>query len=850
MSLLTPLRTVIAAALAGAQLCLLSVSAEAAPELQPAPAPKARSLSLQYDTQSAAGSSTQALTLRFASGRQQLLASADCEDGLVRDFTRSVTWEVNPPSIAKISRSGVITPMANGEAIILARSASGAVAKLPVRVEDSTVSPPINFPNQVVPIFTKLGCNAGGCHGKSGGQNGFRLSLLGFEPEEDFEHLVKESRGRRLFPAAPDNSLLLLKAVGTFPHGGGKRLEPDSRDYQLMRRWIAQGMPYGKTNDPTVERIEVYPLERTMEPDGEQQLVVKAVYSNGTMEDVTASAQYDSNDKDISQVDGAGLVKAVSRSGDAAIMVRYQSRVAVFRATIPLGIAVTKLPPSRGFIDDLVFKKLQIIGMPPSELCDDATFIRRVTVDIAGRLPTAEETRTFLAETHPLKREYVVDALLESSDYADTFANKWSALLRNKRGAENQMRGNFAFHGWIRDSLMENKPYDQFVSEILTASGDSGQNPPATWYRQVRDTTSQLEDSAQLFMGTRMKCAQCHHHPFEKWSQQDYFSLGAFFAQVGRKGGEQPGDESIYHKRGLATTVNKKTNQKVKPAALGAKAPELSPDDDPRQALAEWLGAKDNPFLAKALVNRYWKHFFNRALVEPEDDVRDTNPASNPELFTALARNFIETGFDLKKLVRSICVSSTYQLSAVPNEHNAQDRQFYSRYYPKRLTAEILLDAINGVTGSQTAFASTQEGTRAVQLPDNSYNAASYFLTVFGRPEGATSCECERSQDASLAQSLHLLNSKDIQAKLSSDTGRAARMATDTKTPDNSLIESLYYAVYSRSPKSDEVAAATQHLSKRAETAKDAPERSVRRREAYEDILWALMSSKEFLFNH
>ncbi|MBI3870355.1 MAG: DUF1553 domain-containing protein [Verrucomicrobia bacterium] len=807
-------------------------------------------LALEFDAASAAGAKPAMLRLKTSAARQQVLATAQGSDGFVRDLTRSVTWESSPANIVKISRSGLITPIADGEATVSARTAEGATASLKVRVEDSKAEQPINFGNQVVPIFTKLGCNAGGCHGKSGGQNGFRLSLLGFEPPEDYEHLVKESRGRRLFPAAPDQSLLLLKATGILPHGGGKRLETDSRDYQLIRRWIAQGMPYGKPEDPTVDRIEVHPVERTLRRDAQQQLVVKAIYTDGTVEDVTAGAQYDSNDKDIAQVDAAGQVKVVSRAGDAAVMVRYQSKVSVFRATIPLGIEVTKLPPSRTFVDDLVFKKLKTIGIPPSEMCDDATFLRRVSIDIAGRLPTPEETRRFLADTHPLKRDYAIDSLLESSDYADYFANKWSALLRNKRGAETQARGNFAFHGWIRDSFMENKPYNQFVSEILTASGDSTQNPPVAWYRQVRDTTSQLEDSAQLFMATRMKCAQCHHHPFERWSQQDYFSLGAFFAQVSRKGGQEPGDEFIYHKRGVAAAVNKKTNQKVKPAPLGGKPLDIASDDDPRQALADWLGAKNNPFLSKALVNRYWKHFFNRGLVEPEDDVRDTNPASNPELFNALSQHFIESGFDLKQLIRDICRSSTYQLSAVPNEHNGDDRQFFSRYYPKRLSAEVLLDAINTATESQTTFNGTQEGTRAVQLPDNSYNANSYFLTVFGRPEGTSACECERSQDASLAQSLHLLNSKDIQAKLSADGGRASKLAQDAAKPDGAKLEDLYYVVYSRAPKAEEITTATQHLGKRALGAKDDKEKTARRREAYEDILWALMSSKEFLFNH
>lgn len=831
---------------------VLLLSAWVMPSLafaEAAKAPSVSKLAVEYGGPASAPNSG-GLQLKGAGARQQLLATAQCADGMTRDLTHSVKWEVSPANIVKITPGGLVTPLADGEAVLTARSHDGAAAKLRVQVKDAKTAAPMNFANQVVPIFTKLGCNAGGCHGKSGGQNGFRLSLLGFEPAEDIEHLVKESRGRRLFPAAPDQSLLLLKAAGILPHGGGKRLEPDSRDYQVIRRWIAQGMPYGKADDPTVASIEVYPQERTMDRSGDQQLVVTARYTDGSTEDVTAGAQYDSNDKDIAQVDAMGRVRIVGRAGDVAVMIRYQSQVAVFRAAIPLGAEVAKLPPARNFIDELVFKKLKAVGMPPSEICDDATFIRRVTIDVAGRLPTTEETRKFLADKHPNKREYLIDNLLESPDYAEYFANKWSALLRNKRGADTHARANFGFYNWIRDSFMENKPYNEFVNEILTASGDMSQNPPATWYRQVRDTTSQLEDTAQLFMATRMKCAQCHHHPFEKWSQDDYFRLGAFFSQVSRKAGDQPGDEAIYHKRGVATAVNKKTNQKVTPAPLGGKPLDLPAEADPREALADWLGAKDNPFLAKALINRYWKHFFNRALVEPEDDIRDTNPPSNPELFTALAQHFIESGFDLKDLVRTITRSSAYQLSSIPNEFNAQDKQFFSRYYPKRLTAEVLLDAINEVSQSQTAFAGTQEGTKAVQLPDNSYNASSYFLTVFGRPDATSSCECERSQDASLAQSLHLLNSKDIQAKLSADSGRAAKLATDAAQKDEQKIEDLYYTVFSRAPKADEVTTAVTHVSKRSSAQKEDKEKLLKRREAYEDILWALMSSKEFLFNH
>ena len=814
--------------------------------LEATPSPTAKTLSIEF-----VGTLPHAsVSLRNSGARQQMLATAECSDGLIRDLTRTVEWTVAPKDIVKVSHTGVITPIADGEATLTARASDRVSAQIKILVKDAKISSAINFANQVVPVFTKLGCNSGGCHGKSGGQNGFRLSLLGFEPAEDLEHLVKESRGRRLFPAAPDQSLLLTKATGLLPHGGGKRLEPDSRDYQLIRRWIAQGMPYGKSSDPTVSRIEVYPLERTMARGGDQQLVVTAHYTDGTSEDVTASAQYDSNDKDLGQVDGSGLVRIVGRTGDVATMVRYQSQVAVFRASVPFGAEVRSLPPIRNFIDELVFKKLKIMGMPASEICDDTSFIRRATLDIAGRLPTVEETQQFLKDTSANKRDYLIDTLVDSPDYADYFANKWSALLRIRRTSDTQARANFGFSGWIRDSLMENKPYNQFISEILTASGDMSENPPATWYRQVRDTTSQLEDSAQLFMATRMKCAQCHHHPFERWSQQDYYSLGAFFSQVSRKAGEVPGDEFIYHKRGVATAMNKKTNQKVKPAPLGEKTMDLPPETDPRQALADWLGATNNPFLSKALINRYWKHFFNRGLVEPEDDIRETNPPSNPELFNALAAHFIESGFNLKDLVRTITRSSAYQLSSVPNEFNAQDKQFFSRYYPKRLTAEVLLDAINGVSGTQGNFAGTQEGTRAVQLPDNSFNANSYFLTVFGRPDATSACECERSQDASLAQSLHLLNSKDIQAKLSADSGRAAKCATDTTRADEAKIEELYYTVFARAPRADEVVTAMDHLKRHVPTSTADDRKPAARREAYEDILWALLSTKEFLFNH
>ena len=788
------------------------------------------------------------LSLRGSEDRRQILVNAVFPDGSTIDFTRAVTYSASPAKIVSVDRDGVVSPISNGTASITARTADGLTATLGVQASGAQTMSPINFANQIVPIFTKTGCNAGGCHGKSSGQNGFKLSLLGFEPAEDYEHLVKEARGRRLFPAAPENSLLLLKATATLPHGGGKRIEPDSDDYHLLVRWIAQGMPVGRTNDPVVARIEVIPTERTIARGGQQQLVVLAHYSDGSVADVTRSALYEPNDKDLAVAEPTGRVQFREQPGDVAVMIRYQARVAVFNATIPLGARIGPLPAPKNFIDELVFKKLKTVGMPASEISDDPTFLRRVTIDIAGRLPSTDEAAAFLHDAAPDKREKLVDRLLAGSDYAEYFANKWTALLRNKRTDAKAQRGTFAFHDWVRDSLEANKPYDQFVREVITASGEIGQNPPVAWYRQVKDSTAQLEDVAQLFLGQRLQCAQCHHHPFEKWSQQDYYSFAAFFSQVARKPGAQPGEEIIYHRRGTASATNKKTKQSVKPAGLGAAPLVIAPEEDPRQALADWLTSSTNRFFARSLVNRYWKHFFNRGLVEPEDDMRETNPATNPELLDALAADFARSGYDLKHLVRILCVSKVYQLSALPNADNAVDKQYFSRFYPKRLTAEVLFDAVNGVTRAESNFEGLPKGTRAVSLPDNSFNAGSYFLTVFGRPDASSSCECERSQDASLAQSLHLLNAKDIQEKISADAGRAGALAADKRAAEEK-IRDLYVAAFAREPQEREIGIARKYLDRKIKD-KDGKEISVPPRQAYEDILWAVLNTKEFLFNH
>lgn len=707
---------------------------------------------------------------------------------------------------------------------------------------------PLNFANDIVPILTKGGCNSGGCHGKAGGQNGFKLSLLGFEPQEDYEHIVKEARGRRVFPGSPQQSLLLTKGTAQLPHGGGKKLDPNSEDYADLVRWIREGMPYGKDTDPKMARISVEPAKLTMPLKGEQQLKVTAHYTDGSTRDVTKRALYEANEKAMAETSETGLVKLFDLPGDVAVMVRYQGKVSTFRATVPLGAPVAALPPVSNFVDDLVFAKLKTIGIPPSEIADDGTFIRRVTLDIAGRLPTASEMKDFMASKDANKRTALVDRLLESPDYAEFFANKWSALLRNQRTQPVYARGTYLFWQWIRDSIADNKPYDQFVREVVAAAGDIDHSPPVAWYRQVKEQKQQMEDVAQLFLGTRMQCAQCHHHPFEKWSQQDYYGFAAFFANVARKPSAFTGEEFIYNKRGIAQTQNIRTKEQVMPTSLGGSALKLKPEQDPRVSLAEWMRAKDNPFFAHTLVNRYWKHFFNRGLVEPEDDMRETNPPVNPELLSALAADFIKSGYDLKKLIRTIATSTTYQLSAVPNAHNAKDRQNFSRYYPKRLNAEVLYDAVNTLLDVETNFAGQAPGTRAVALPDNSYNQSTYFLSVFGRPDSSSACECERTQEASLAQSLHLLNAADIQTQLARGNGRADMLTKDTR-PDDDKITDLYHIALSRDPNADEVKFARSHLEKKTKS-KTGDEAFKGKKEAYEDILWALLNTKEFLFNH
>jgi hypothetical protein len=790
----------------------------------------------------------EAALLKGPDSRLQLVVTS--ADGT--DATRKVQYHVEPAGLLEVSATGHVRPLANGMATISVEMQEQGAARIGVLVEQVETSQPINFSNDIVPLFTKHGCNGGGCHGKSEGQNGFRLSLLGFEPTEDFEYLVKENRGRRLFPAAPDHSLLLRKGSGELPHGGGALFDKGSWDYMAIVRWMEQGMPYGRDEDPKVERISVFPASRIVQSGGKQQLSVTAIYSDGSLRDISGIATYESNQKEMAEVDQSGLVTmSAGQTGDAAVMIRFQEKVSIFQATIPLGVPTGDFPPVANIIDEHVFAKLQVLGLPASGICDDATFLRRVTIDISGRLPTIEEVDVFMKDPSPEKRSICIDKLLSGSDYADYFANKWAAILRNKRKGDTYTRGTQAFHEWIRGSLHSNKPYNLLVSELLTAKGEIGHNPAVAWFRNVSQQKEQLQDVSQMFLGVRLQCAECHHHPYEKWSQQDYYGFSAFFSRIGKKKSDIPGEDGIFHKVGLASSKNAKTGAAVKPTPLGGVEMEIAAESDPREALADWMTAPENPFFASMLVNRYWKHFFSRALVEPEDDMRVTNPPTNPALLDALASQFTDSGYNLKGLVRLICNSTTYQLTAIPNDHNAGDQQNYSRYFPKRLTAEVLLDSIDVITGSATSFGGQLAGTRAVELPDDSYNASSYFLTVFGRPEMDSSCECERAQGASLAQTLHLLNSKNIQDKLAASGGNAARLSGQNERSDGERVTELYRKAFARDPLQEELAVSMSYLEKkRAEAGEKIEEVKTAGKMAYEDLVWALLNTKEFLFNH
>ena len=780
------------------------------------------------------------VVLRGKAARQRLIVGGTRE-GRAVDLTRAARFTSDNLDVARVGPDGIVTPAGSGTANVVV-TADGREVRVAVRVVDGERFLPVTFEGDVQPILTRFGCNAGACHGKQRGQNGFQLSLLGFDSDFDYTAVTQEGRGRRIAPAAIEQSLLLRKPTAQLPHGGGKRLDVGGPAYELLRRWLGAAAPRRPHDAPVIQRITLEPSERLLAPRGEQQLLITAHYSDGTNLDVTHLAAFQSSDNVIAAVSPSGLIKAGPLPGEAAIMARFQEKFAVCNVLIPLpgNVApdVYAQLPRNNFIDGLVWDKLQRLGVTPSAAANDATFHRRAFLDVIGRLPTPAETRMFLADNDPHRRVKLIDALLQRPEYADYWANKWADLLRPNPYRVG-IKAVYNLQSWLRESFRENMPYDRFVREIVTAQGSTYRHGPAVVFRDRREPDEITTMMSQLFLGVRLECAKCHHHPFEKWSQDDFYSLAAYFARIGRKGGgiSPPisGNEEILFTALRGEVKHPLTGQVLPPRPLFGKAPSLEGERDPRQALAEWMTAEENPYFARVLVNRVWADLMGRGLVEPVDDLRATNPPSIGPLLDALAADFRKNGYDLKKLLRTIMASHVYGLSSLPSERNRGDLRNYSRHYRQRLRAEVLLDALGDVTDVPETFNALPPGSRAMELWTN--RSQSVFLDSFGRPDPNQDPPCERTPDTTVVQALHLMNSPNVQRKVTSDTGRAATLAASKQTPAE-VVDELYLLVYSRLPDTDE----------KRQCVKLFEDKDMPRRQVVEDLLWALINTPEFVF--
>ncbi|HEX4792345.1 MAG TPA: DUF1549 domain-containing protein [Humisphaera sp.] len=702
----------------------------------------------------------------------------------------------------------------------------------------------ISFVNDVLPVLSKAGCNAGACHAKPEGQNGFKLSVFAFDPKSDYRSIVKDERGRRVFPAAPRESLLLLKPTHAIEHGGGERFKVDSDLYRLIERWIEQGMPYRQPGDSDLVSISVSPGEQRYQKKSATALSVTARYADGSSRDVTNLAEFASNDKEIAKVSEDGRVMVGDLSGEGVVIARFMGQVAVSRITVPadrmLADDLYAQLPVNNFIDPLVYARLAKLGLAPSKTCSDSEFIRRASLDAIGMLPAADRVRAFLEDRSTNKREQLIDELLANPAYADYWTTKWGDLLRPNTQRVG-VKPVYLLDQWLRESFRENKPYDQFAREILTAQGSTHQYGPVAVFRDRREPADVVTLVSQVFLGVRMECARCHHHPNEKWSQNDFYELAAVFGEVHRKGqgisapisGEA---EFIWFAPG--GDVRHPLSGEVMPA----KAPDgpvfdASNKQDPRAAFAGWLVRADNPFFARAAVNRVWGELMGRGIVDPVDDLRASNPPTNEALLDALAKDFVSHGYDFKHLIRTILCSHIYQLSSEPNEYNMADTRNFSRSYRRRLSAEVMLDAICDLTLVPETFDGLPPGSRAVQTWNNKLD--SNFLDAFSRPNSSADPPCERDRGTSIVQALHLMNSPKLTGKISDARGRATALAKSDLSPEQ-IVRQLYLTAYARNPDVEELRIATGAFTESGAT----------RQSATEDVMWALMNSAEFVFNH
>ncbi len=700
----------------------------------------------------------------------------------------------------------------------------------------------VSFRHEVEPILTRAGCNAGACHGTPGGKNGFRLSLRGYDPALDILTLTREVHARRLDLLDPAASLILRKATAQVPHEGGQRLTPSDTQYNLLLRWIAEGARDDSASAPRLERLEILPPRDILdEPAMSRQLRVLAHFGDGSRRDVTHLTRFGVNDDTIAVVLPDGRVEK-RKAGEAAVTAEYLGQMAtsrlLFRDAKPS--FVWHAPPEHNYIDHHVFAKLRLLQLQPSPLCSDSAFLRRVFLDVVGKLPTSDEVRRFLGSDDPNKRQRVIDELLERPEFADWWALKWADRLGCNQRFVGKI-GAHLYHEWIRQAMLANMPDDELARTIVTGRGGNYSSPPAGFYRRLRDPQARAEEVAQLFLGVRIGCARCHNHPGERWTQDDYYGLAAFFARVRYRNGPffiqiYDKEETVYEAR-QGEVVHPRTGKTMPLRFLGGAVASVGPTEDRREVMARWLTAPDNPFFARNAVNRIWYHLFGQGIVEPVDDFRGSNPPCNEELLDALAADYVRHGFDRKYLIRTIASSRTYQFSATPTEDNAEDTRYFSHARVRLLQAEQLLDAIASAAGAAVKFPAIPLGTSAAALPDGEYKHP--FLEAFGRPARAMVCECERDSDTNLGQALHLVGGRTIHALLHAPAGRAARLSASA-LPDEKVIEELFLGSLGRFPSVEERELLLDKLRK---SGKD-------RRRVLEDILWALVNHKEFLFQH